>query len=69
MDNFPLQNVRDIFPQFHDHGFIDRQYAFLTLSFMKQSILKQFLTEGNFTIFFVYCTVLHKLISLSEFFF
>ena len=49
LDDFPLQSPNDIFPKQINGVFaIEKRYAHLTVSFLKQSTLKQFLTEGMF---------------------
>ena len=46
--DFPFQSVRDFFPKMiPDKPFIDSELAGLILSFFKQSLLKQMLTEGE----------------------
>nr|XP_026694892.1 protein RFT1 homolog [Ciona intestinalis] len=49
-DDFPLHNVEQLFPQFDSNegeNLIDSLTAKLSLSFFKQSVLKQILTEGE----------------------
>ncbi|CAI9741091.1 protein RFT1 homolog [Octopus vulgaris] len=46
--DFPLKTFRDFFPKFlQNQPFINRDLTSLTWSFMKQSFLKQILTEGE----------------------
>ena len=49
LEGFPLTKVTDVLPSFDSVGndWIDPTYGKLVLSFIKQSILKQFLTEGE----------------------
>ncbi len=47
-EHFPVSSLTDIFPKLtEDETFIDPTYTKLVLSFLKQSLLKQFLTEGE----------------------
>ncbi len=49
LETFPLSSWTDILPHYKskDNTFIDPLYGKLVYSFLKQSILKQFLTEGE----------------------
>ncbi|XP_067143120.1 man(5)GlcNAc(2)-PP-dolichol translocation protein RFT1 [Centruroides vittatus] len=46
-DSFPFCSIRDFFPKFLEESFIDWNIFVLTWSFLKQTILKQLLTEGE----------------------
>ena len=49
IQEFPFTNLRDILPQLssNEHSYIEPSYGKLVFSFLKQSLLKQFLTEGE----------------------
>ena len=44
---FPLQSIKEFFPTTSLDTFFDREYSALVVSFYKQSLVKQFLTEGE----------------------
>ena len=46
-DPFPFKNVKDFFPDFNMANIFDPYYTNLVTSFYKQSLIKQFLTEGE----------------------
>lgn len=61
-DDFPLKSIRDFFPKFiKNKSFINFDLALLTWTFMKQSLLKQFLTEGE-----KYVMTLFKVLSFAD---
>ena len=48
IDDFPFETPRDFFPKLtKDAAPFDENLKELTLSFLKQSVLKQLLTEGK----------------------
>lgn len=46
-NSFPICSVRDLFPKLLEDSSVDWNIFFLTWSFLKQTILKQLLTEGE----------------------
>ncbi|XP_065666244.1 man(5)GlcNAc(2)-PP-dolichol translocation protein RFT1 [Hydra vulgaris] len=56
-----FSNIRDIFPNLVADPFLDQVSASLVKSFFKQSLLKQFLTEGE-----RYVMTLFRVLSLSQ---
>jgi len=44
---FPLQSIKEFFPTSSLDTLFDREYSALVVSFYKQSLVKQFLTEGE----------------------
>ncbi|XP_060521470.1 protein RFT1 homolog [Cylas formicarius] len=49
MDDFPFRSILNFFPgfMFNEDGKIDKNLLVLTVSFVKQSVIKQILTEGE----------------------
>ena len=65
MDDFPFHSIRDFFPKIEKkHSFIDVDTGKLTISFFKQSALKQLLTEGLLCLKLFSC---HSSISMKPF--
>lgn len=61
-DDFPLKGIRDFFPKFiKNKHFINYDQTLLTWSFIKQSFLKQFLTEGE-----KYVMTIFKILSFAD---
>ena len=58
---FPFRSPKDFLPCFNRKPFIDFSYGNLVFSFMKQSFLKQFLTEGE-----RYLMTIFNMLTLAE---
>ena len=53
IDDFPFQTPRDFFPKImKDEPAFDENLKDLTFSFLKQSVLKQLLTEGDLSFYY-----------------
>ena len=58
---FPLKTVRDFFPSADTDTLFDAEYSALVVTFYKQSLVKQFLTEGE-----KYMMTLFNILSFGE---
>ena len=60
-EKFPLKTVRDFFPSADTDTLFDAEYSALVVTFYKQSLVKQFLTEGE-----KYMMTLFNILSFGE---